>query len=127
MAVELVLLGIALAVIAVIGGALVIKRMGQVEQLEEVAYDAIEEDQEEKEKLDGVAKDLTHLRWLIDSKKNTQVIYHACLEYEHLSKVEGFASVVTLFKHRHRKRALERLEIFCQEWDENGLKLYGRI
>ncbi len=78
-------------------------------------------------KICGVEADLKHLRRMITSKKNTQLIYAACEEYEHLSKVEGFSAVATLFKHRHRKRALDRLEIFCREWKENGLKLYGRI
>ena len=78
-------------------------------------------------KRSGVEADLEHLRGLIASKKNTQLIYAACGEYEHLNMVEGFGAVATLFKHRHRKRALDRLEIFCREWDENGLKLYGRI
>lgn len=81
----------------------------------------------DQDKRDGVNKDLSHLYRVIRSGKNTQEIYAVCCGYEHLNKVEGFAAVVTLFKHRHRKRALDRLATFIREWEENGLKLYNRI
>lgn len=127
MSVELVVIGFVLATVTTVSGVLILRKMRQVDEVLDAAEEAAEEDQEEFEKIAGVEKDLTRLYSLIDGRKNTQVIYAACNEFEHLNNVEGFASVVTLFKHRHRKRALERLEIFCQEWRENGLKLYGRI
>lgn len=109
--------------VGVLGAFYTIKRIKYLQAIaEEFTEDVIE-----SRKIDGVNADLNDLDNLIQSGKTTQEIYAACKKYEHLNKVEGFAAVITLFKHRHRKRALARLEVFCREWVENGLKLYDRI
>lgn len=85
------------------------------------------ESSQDLERQRGVNIDLADLEKTIASGADTQAVYVVCKHYTYLTKVEGFSSVVTLFKHRHRARALKRLATFKQEWQENGLKLYDRI
>ena len=72
-----------------------------------------------------VEEEIATLNSIIMKKKVLEV-YAVAVHFKYLTKVEGFQAVLTLLKHRHRARALKRLDTFVKEWEENGLKLYNR-
>lgn len=77
-----------------------------------------------KGRREGTAADLETARSLFKKGLKAHNIADELKKLNHLPHLEGYESVITLLKHHHRKRALERLQELSNEWNEEGLRLY---